>query len=268
MSRPDLAAAMTALPEQGVVLLQGVFSKDLLPPLRESADACFSRIAAGHTQELAAGYRFTPFSYSVLLAALLECGVASREELVAPLAVIGLNDLLADFRAGPVECSPAVCNLDESWVRKRFAPSNAPRLYHPNIWHQDGGLGVSYGLDRASLPPMTRRASPAGFPWRRVEKTAPGWNSSGIPWNACSTTRNCRTSTCANASRRTSFGRRNWNSATACCSSPAACIAPTCGRRWSATGSVWSIVFPPSQLIEGRCLRVVLGSYRTKLQST
>jgi hypothetical protein len=168
MSRPDLAAAMTALPEQGVVLLQGVFSKDLLLHLRESAEACFSRIAAGHTQELAAGYRFTPFSYSVLLAALLEFGVASREELVAHLAVIGLNDLLADVMAGPVDC-----NLDESWVRKRFAPSNAPRHYHPNTWHQDGGLGVSFGLDRESVLPMTRMLT-CWVPLQACGKDSPG----------------------------------------------------------------------------------------------
>jgi hypothetical protein len=132
-----------ALRDHGVVLLKGIFPQHSIANLRQSAEAAdFTRCAA---------WRFTPFSYSILLPALLEFGVASREELLAPFAAGGLNRLITETLG-----EPAVCNLEESWLRKRFAPSNAPRHYRPNVWHQDGGLRAPYGPDPDSLIPMTR----------------------------------------------------------------------------------------------------------------
>ena len=127
------------LQEQGVIVLQGVFPKSVLTRLRGSAEACFAAIEDGRAPSLAAVHKFSPFSYSALLPALLEFGV-SREDLLAPVRAAGLDDL--------------TCNVDQAWVRKRYAPVNAPRLYHPNSWHQDGGLGAVFGPGPESVIPL------------------------------------------------------------------------------------------------------------------
>jgi hypothetical protein len=144
-----VSSGTAELLEHGVAVLPGVFPKDLLLRLRASAEACFSAIESGAVPATGAGYRFTPFSYSVLVAALLEFG-ASREEIAGPARSVNgevVNGMLPET---------AVCHLDESWVRKRFAPSHAPRHYQPNRWHQDGGLGVSFPADPEAMAPMTQ----------------------------------------------------------------------------------------------------------------
>jgi hypothetical protein len=164
VTRTELAGSLPLLHEQGVVVLRGVFPKDVLTPLRRSAEACFDTIEASEAN----AYGFTPFSYSVILPALLEFGAGSREQLLAPVTASGFNDLLAE-----VLDAPAACNLEQSWVRKRFAPSNAPRMYRPNTWHQDGGLGVSYSPQPQSATPMTRLLT-CWVPLRDCGRDCPG----------------------------------------------------------------------------------------------
>ncbi len=145
------AADLAQLREQGVLVLRGAFPKDALLRLKRSAEACFSAIEAGQTQSLAAVHQFTPFSYSVLLAALSNFGGGSIEDLMAPLQAAGLDGLLAEAIRGDL-----TCNLEQAWVRKRYAPINAPRQYHPNTWHQDGGLDAVYSPEPDSAIPLTR----------------------------------------------------------------------------------------------------------------
>jgi len=48
------------------------------------------------------------------------------------------------------------CNMEQSWVRKKFAPLQAPAPeYHPQSWHQDGALGVRFPLESGPVIPMT-----------------------------------------------------------------------------------------------------------------
>ena len=81
---------------------------------------------------------------------LSELGLPSQE-LLAPVLSAGLDQLAAEIIGGPV-----ACRLEHSWLRKRFAPRNAPPGHHPNSWHQDGGLGVKFPPAPGALPPMTR----------------------------------------------------------------------------------------------------------------
>lgn len=37
-----------------------------------------------------------------------------------------------------------VCDLDQAWVRRQYAPAHAPRLHHAHSWHQDGALGFDF----------------------------------------------------------------------------------------------------------------------------
>src|SRR5579862_2457348 len=131
---PELVAAHLAqLRAHGVVLLRGVFPKEPLATLRRAAQRCFRTIEAG-SQPLPERYGFNHFSGSVLVSALEDFGCA-----LTPLAVAGLDDLLT--RA--MGCALAG-KREQSWIRKKYAPSRAPAGHYPNSWHQDGGLGVHF----------------------------------------------------------------------------------------------------------------------------
>ncbi len=40
-----------------------------------------------------------------------------------------------------------LCNLDQSWVRRQYAPSRYPPLHAPHGWHQDGALKFDFQSD-------------------------------------------------------------------------------------------------------------------------
>lgn len=106
--------------------------------LREAAVRCFGRLEPGGDSR----YGYSPFSSSARIEALLDFGAPS-------IAIEGMDELAREI-LGPA----AYCNLQASWVRKRYAPGNAPALHRSNTWHQDGALGVQFGADRSEVPPM------------------------------------------------------------------------------------------------------------------
>jgi hypothetical protein len=149
----DAPAYLDQLQEQGVVLLRGVFPLNTLAAVRCAAQACFEAAEVGGRQAFPETYRYNPLSRSILLAALQDFGCCV-EELSAPIAIAGLDALLAGALGGA-----AACHLEQSWVRKRYAPCHAPAGYYPNSWHQDGGLAVRFPSVQDSAIPMTRLAT-------------------------------------------------------------------------------------------------------------
>jgi len=137
----------THLREQRVAVLKDIFAKSSLATLKEAATRCF--YAIGTETSLPARYRFNRFSHSVLLTVLRDFGCDSAEELVAPLSAPGLAQLFSEAVG-----SAWTCNIEQSWVRKKFAPRQAPRDYHLQDWHQDGALGVSFPLEPGPAGPM------------------------------------------------------------------------------------------------------------------
>ena len=137
------------LREQGVAVLRGVFAKDSLNRLKDAAARCFEAIAT--EESLPGRYGFSRSSHSVLLTALLDFGCDCAEELVAPLSAPGLEPLICEAMG-----SGWTCNMEQSWVRKKFAPHHAPTAgYHLQNWHQDGALGVRFPLESGPVIPMT-----------------------------------------------------------------------------------------------------------------
>jgi hypothetical protein len=140
----------TQLREHGIALLRDVFAKQTLTRLKEAAVRCFEVISG--ERPLHARYHFNPFSHSVLLTALTDFGCDNAEELVAPLSAPGLEQLFSEA----IGCE-GTCNMEQSWIRKKFAPLQAPASeYHLQDWHQDGALGVSFPLQAGPAIPMTR----------------------------------------------------------------------------------------------------------------
>jgi len=139
----------TQLREQGIALLRDVFAKGSLTRLREAAARCFEAIRT--ETSLPERYQFSRFSHSVLLTALMDFGYGGAEELMAPLSAPGLGQLFSEA----MRCE-WTCNMEQSWVRKKFTPLLAPASeYHPQSWHQDGALGVRFPFASGSVIPMT-----------------------------------------------------------------------------------------------------------------
>jgi hypothetical protein len=143
---------MRALSEQGVTVLTGLFRPDLLSRLKDAAGT----------------FDFPAISYAVPLNALEAAEICSTAELLALIDTDGLADHLSAGLPGPVQC-----DLQHSWMRKRFAPKNAPRLYQPNTWHQDGGLGASFTPDPRSVPEMNRLLT-CWIPLQDCGRNSPG----------------------------------------------------------------------------------------------
>lgn len=144
-----IADAAIELLEKGVVLLPAVFAKDSLNRLKSAAERCFEQIDRGNS--IPDRHRFNRFSNSLLLTALMDFGCGGEEELLALLSAPGLETLFA----GAMGVGWA-CNMEQSWVRKKFAPRQAPaRQYQPQGWHQDGALGVSFAAQPGPVVPMT-----------------------------------------------------------------------------------------------------------------
>jgi hypothetical protein len=40
--------------------------------------------------------------------------------------------------------SRIVCDVDQAWVRRQYAPARYPPLHAPHGWHQDGALGFDF----------------------------------------------------------------------------------------------------------------------------
>lgn len=140
---------MAQLREHGVALLRGAFAKPSLIQLREAAARCFDAIAQGAT--LPERYQFNRSAHSILLNALLDFDCDHVEALTAPLSIPGLGPLFSDAMS-----SDWTCNMEQSWVRKKFAPSHTPDTrYHIQDWHQDGALGVRFPLQPGPAVQMT-----------------------------------------------------------------------------------------------------------------
>ena len=126
------------LREEGVVLLRGCLPAAMLTRFRDAAVRCLESIE--HLECIPARYRFISQVHSLMLASLLEFGIENEGELTAPLADNGLVELFSDLMGVPWRC-----RLEHSWLRKKFAPCNAPASARPlQNWHQDGALGIQF----------------------------------------------------------------------------------------------------------------------------
>jgi hypothetical protein len=135
--------------------------------LSAAADQFFHAI--GPEKPFPERYRYNRFSNSVLLTALADFGGGNTKELSAPLSAPGLGPLFSDAM-GP----GWTCNMEQTWVRKKFAPHLAPASgYYLQGWHQDGALGVSFPLEPGQVVPMTELLT-CWIPMNRCGIDSPG----------------------------------------------------------------------------------------------
>jgi len=64
--------------------------------------------------------------------------------------------------------------MEQSWVRKKFIPRQAPGpQYHPQGWHQDGALGVTFPMNAGQDVPMTKLVT-CWIPLNACGRASPG----------------------------------------------------------------------------------------------
>jgi hypothetical protein len=88
-------------------------------------------------QMLQSGQRFVATASSLTLGAALP-----ESEIKVLLAAVGNGRAGAWVRR---ELGKGiVCDLDQAWVRRQYAPGHYPALHRPHGWHQDGALGFDF----------------------------------------------------------------------------------------------------------------------------
>ena len=120
----DLAAALREIRECGVALLPGVVPAAAIEPMRCTAAGMLDH---RDSVQLPDGDFPPPPASFALIESLMGCAVEWRPE--------------------------------HSWIRRKYAPANAPPGPYPNSWHQDGGLGVRFPAKGDAIPAMTRLAT-------------------------------------------------------------------------------------------------------------
>jgi hypothetical protein len=143
------------LARDGVALLKQSLNRSVLEQWAESIqgwyDALESKRACrrpgAEPDGLPPGEKFVPTASSVTLQGAL--GDACVELLVAQLARDGVTHAI-----GAVLGAAVLIDLDQSWVRRQYAPHHYPPLHAPHGWHQDGALGFDFGSLGAQTPPM------------------------------------------------------------------------------------------------------------------
>jgi hypothetical protein len=108
---------------------------------------------------------------------------ASSLRLEAALGTAGVHAILSHLIDSGVGAAvvaalgaAALCDLDQAWVRRQYAPSHAPPLHAPHGWHQDGALRFDFA-GSAVRPPPTDALLPmitCWFPLGACGDNAPG----------------------------------------------------------------------------------------------
>ena len=180
------AAHRGSLARTGVALLRGVVPSALIGIALECAEQRYRWIEAviaahGHAElqrrlPPAQRYLQTVSSFSL---SMLACGDAF-DELVDGFAGAEIRRLIEAALDGPV-----VTLAEQGWVRRQYAPANAPARHTPHAWHQDGALGFDFiGYCGGAFPPAAPRPlATCWFPLVRCGIDAPGleWVARRLP---------------------------------------------------------------------------------------
>jgi len=138
----------------GIFFRRGALAKNRLIKLKAAIDALYAELESarknGDTATIASlirePERFIPTASSFTLGAILGLNLTELlTELTTSAAGAWIKNALGER---------LMCNLDQSWVRRQYAPSRYPLLHAPHGWHQDGALKFDF-LSRTNreLPP-------------------------------------------------------------------------------------------------------------------
>ena len=181
-----LSELCSSLDQAGVVVVRGAFERELVGEFAEVADQRFlslEAIRSSHgpeavTQSLPPGQKYLPAASSVTFDAIFE--EERRRRILGAIATEPLRQLIENALGGP-----CVCDLDQAWVRRQYAPGHYPRGHAPHGWHQDGALGFDFTAIGATEPgpEALLRLVTCWFPLTPCGSEAPGLEFLARRWD-------------------------------------------------------------------------------------
>jgi hypothetical protein len=144
---------LMVLHETGILLQRQSIDRELVEHYKEAAGQ-FYRRNQSHSPEsiqksLPAGQKYVPTASSFTLEAVFEPVDCRR--ILRAVATCCARDIIERTLAG----SP-LCDLDQSWVRRQYAPGRYPPFHAPHAWHQDGALRYDFKAPASTAPGDTR----------------------------------------------------------------------------------------------------------------
>lgn len=129
---------------EGIALLSSVLPGDEISRRKcvtESLERILgsARLSPGKQQDpsLSGPEKVAPTASSVTIGAVYSSPELS--ELLTTLAEGSVGKWVFSELGGQ-----AVCDLDQAWIRRQYAPGDYPPLHSPHGWHQDGALGFQF----------------------------------------------------------------------------------------------------------------------------
>lgn len=142
----NISAACYKKPLEAAVLAQKTLSSGMTESLHIAANNIYHTIAGLMAAEctdadkidLSAVYKYLPHASSISLAALEDKTL--------------IHSLLSEVSQGAIGCfvrkmlqsDEVLCDLDQAWIRRQYAPHLYPMQHAPHGWHQDGALGFDF----------------------------------------------------------------------------------------------------------------------------
>jgi hypothetical protein len=123
----------------GIAFLPSVLPEPLLLSCQEQIGAKYMEVNApqglGGDSHMHPDYVPTASSFGIRAVFLDE----QLTELCAAVHASCVGDCISAALRGALSC-----DLDQSWVRRQYAPQNYPRWHSPHGWHQDGALKFDF----------------------------------------------------------------------------------------------------------------------------
>ena len=129
----------------GIILCRGILPRAHVTKWKSASDAgyqdleleCRNGDPANITRIAGTRERFIPTASSFTIGALGSDRNVSEllNSISAGVAGMWIRNILG-WRL--------LCNVDQSWVRRQYAPSRYPPLHAPHGWHQDGALKFDF----------------------------------------------------------------------------------------------------------------------------
>jgi hypothetical protein len=153
--------SLLSFPDAGVWLQRRLIDSALIGKLAQIIDPFYQRIDAIKEKDGAEGVRkvLTPGQKYASLVSSVTLGTAlgSREwhGIFQAIGASPIKNIMEDALGGAV-----MCDLDQAWIRRQYAPCQYPSGHSPHGWHQDGALGYDFiaagknGVDPGALLPM------------------------------------------------------------------------------------------------------------------
>jgi hypothetical protein len=129
----------------GIILCRGILGREHVTKWKFASDARYRDFeterrngdSANITGITGTCERFVPTASSFTIGAL-----ESESNVVGLLKSISTG--VAGMWIRNILGWRLLCNLDQSWVRRQYAPSRYPPLHTPHGWHQDGALKFDF----------------------------------------------------------------------------------------------------------------------------